>query len=206
MKNILPWILVVAFAAVAASLYFSSSAQKHEMEALRGQVADVDALNTKLEEVQKQAASQEEQIASMHKDNTELLSLRNQVRQLGDEKAALTKQLQAAQSQAARSQAEIQQVQARMGEGLKQAQEQQILQARQNQAAVSTCINNLRQIDGAKQQWALQNQKPPEAVPQPQDIAPYFPNRQMPQCPAGGRYTLNAVNIAPTCSIPGHAL
>jgi cell division protein FtsN len=206
MKNILPWILVAAFAAVAGTLYFSNSSQKHELETLRGQVAQVDSLNSQLEEVQKQATSQNEQIAAMHKDNDELLKLRNQVRQLADEKAALNKQLMTAQSQVDRSQAEIQQVQQRATENAKTMAEQQILQMRQNQTAAATCINNLRQIDGAKNQWALEHQKGPDAVPLPQDIAPYFPNTQIPQCPAGGRYTLNAVNKAPTCSIPGHTL
>ena len=206
MKTILPWILVVAFAAGAGSLYFSNSSKNDELTKLRGQVAQVDTLNGQLEELQKQAASQNDQIAAMRKDNAELLSLRNQVRQLGDEKAALTKQVQTAQSQAARSQADVQQAQARMSENAKAIAEQQILQLRQNQAAVNTCINNLRQIDAAKQQWALERQKTPDAVPQPQEISQYFPNGQFPQCPAGGRYTLNAVSNAPTCSIAGHVL
>ena len=206
MKTILPWILVVALAAGAASLYFSNSSKNDELTKLRGQVAQVDSLNSQLEELQKKAASQDDQIAAMHKDNEELLRLRNQVRQMGDEKAQLTKQLQTAQSQAERSQAEIQNVQARAAENVKFMQEQQILQAKQNQAAAGTCINNLRVIDGAKQQWALDHSKGPNDVPQPQEISQYLPNNMMPQCPAGGRYTLNAVNKAPTCSIPGHTL
>ena len=206
MKAILPWILVVAFAAGAGTLYFSNSSKNEELTQLRGQVAQVDTLNSQLEELQKQAASQNDQIATMRKDNAELLSLRNQVRQLGDDKTALTKQLQAAQSVAARSQEQIQQVQSRVNENAKAIAEQQIMQLKQTQAAVGTCINNLRQLDGAKQQWALEHQKGPDAVPLPQEIVPYFPNGQMPQCPVGGRYILNAVNKAPTCSIPGHAL
>ena len=118
----------------------------------------------------------------------------------------MEKQVAMAQSQAARSQAEIQQVQTRAAESAKAIAEQQILQMKQNQAVVNTCINNLRQIDGAKQQWALERQKGPDAVPQPQDILPYLLNGQMPQCPGGGRYTLNAVSNAPTCSIAGHML
>jgi hypothetical protein len=62
-------------------------------------------------------------------------------------------------------------------------------------------------IDAAKQQWALEKNKTANDIPQPQDLLPYFgPNAQLPQCPGGGRYTLNAVSIAPTCSIPGHML
>ena len=70
----------------------------------------------------------------------------------------------------------------------------------------NACINNLRQIDGAKQQWALENQKAAVAVPTAQDIAPYLKDQVIPACPATGKYTLNAVSALPTCSIAGHAL
>ena len=73
-------------------------------------------------------------------------------------------------------------------------------------AQTNACINNLRQIDGAKQQWALENKKTPGAIPTAQDITPYLMRGVFPTCPAGGTYTLNAVNAAPTCSIPGHVM
>jgi DNA repair exonuclease SbcCD ATPase subunit len=207
MKTILPWLLVIAFGASAGALFFSGTAKDTQLAELHAQVQQMDAMRAQVDDLQKQAAANAEQVASMQKDNEELLKLRNQVKQLGDEKAQLTKQLTAAQTQAARSQAEVQQVQARVTENAKQMAEQQILQARQNASAVNACINNLRLLDAAKQQWALENNKTGEAVPQPQDILPYVgANGQFPQCPGGGRYTLNAVNQAPTCSIPGHAL
>lgn len=68
------------------------------------------------------------------------------------------------------------------------------------------CINNLRQIDTAKQQWALEDGKKPGDVPAAQDLKPYFKNGIFPTCPAGGTYTIGAVSNAPTCSIPGHKL
>jgi myosin heavy subunit len=69
---------------------------------------------------------------------------------------------------------------------------------------LNVCVNNLRQIDGAKQQWALENKKSPGAFMTPQDLTPYL--RTMPTCPAGGVYTLNLVSTPPVCSVPGHAL
>src|SRR5438046_3895151 len=36
------------------------------------------------------------------------------------------------------------------------------------------CINNLRQIDGAKQEWALEKNQSSPASPGPADIAPYM--------------------------------
>jgi hypothetical protein len=73
-------------------------------------------------------------------------------------------------------------------------------------AQLNACINNLRQIDAAKQQWALENNATVDAVPTVQDLLPYLPNQVFPVCPSGGTYTINAVGVLPTCSIPGHVL
>lgn len=70
----------------------------------------------------------------------------------------------------------------------------------------NACINNLRQIDGAKQQWALENGKNPGDVPTAENLKPFFKNGVFPICPAGGTYTFGAVSNAPTCSIPGHKM
>jgi hypothetical protein len=68
----------------------------------------------------------------------------------------------------------------------------------------NACINNLRQIDAAKQEWALEKGKTAADVPTEEDLMPYL--RKWPVCPSGGTYTINAVGEQPTCSIPGHAL
>ena len=68
------------------------------------------------------------------------------------------------------------------------------------------CINNLRQIDGAKQQWALETGKTASAEPRKEDLQPYFPNQQFPVCPGSGVYKLNAVGAHPTCSLQSHTL
>jgi len=68
------------------------------------------------------------------------------------------------------------------------------------------CINNLRQIDAAKQQWALEKNKQSDAVPTATDLAPYLIKEKLPRCPQGGIYTLGPVNESPKCSHPGHVL
>jgi len=68
----------------------------------------------------------------------------------------------------------------------------------------NACINNLRQIDGAKNEWALENNKKATDVPTKADLLPYL--RSWPVCPQGGTYTIGAVGDKPTCSIPGHEL
>jgi hypothetical protein len=73
----------------------------------------------------------------------------------------------------------------------------------------NACINNLRLIDAAKQQWALENKKQNTDTPAVSDIQPYLgrgANGEMPSCPAGGVYTIGTLGDKPTCSLPGHVL
>jgi septal ring factor EnvC (AmiA/AmiB activator) len=72
--------------------------------------------------------------------------------------------------------------------------------------ARDACINNLRAIDTAKQEWALDNSKDAKDIPTADDLAPFLKGNVLPVCPAGGAYTLGAMNEVPTCSVPGHAL
>ncbi len=71
---------------------------------------------------------------------------------------------------------------------------------------MNACIYNLRQIDAAKQEWSLENEKPADAIPTALDLLPYLRDGIFPVCPSGGTYTINAVGVLPTCSIPGHVL
>ncbi|MBU6411737.1 MAG: DUF3352 domain-containing protein, partial [Verrucomicrobia bacterium] len=70
----------------------------------------------------------------------------------------------------------------------------------------NACINNLRMIDGAKNEWALENRKTTGAVPTREDLLPYLSGRRWPVCPSGGTYTMNPIGQPPACSVPGHKL
>jgi hypothetical protein len=72
----------------------------------------------------------------------------------------------------------------------------------------NACINNLRQLDGAKQQWALENKKRVNDVVTWRDVTPYIGRGDGYRlwCPQGGVYRLNRLDEAPTCSIAGHQL
>jgi hypothetical protein len=68
------------------------------------------------------------------------------------------------------------------------------------------CINNLRQIDAAKNEWALENGKTNGVIATENDIKPYIKldsSGNIPKCPAGGIYTIGKVGEKPTCSIGG---
>jgi competence protein ComGC len=71
---------------------------------------------------------------------------------------------------------------------------------------MNACINNLRMIEGAKNEWALENNKKPADTPTQADLAHYLKNGQFPKCPANGTYTIGPVDEPPTCSIPKHQL
>lgn len=65
----------------------------------------------------------------------------------------------------------------------------------------NACINNLRQIDGAKQQWALEERKSDTDTPTSADVKSYIKNLVFPECPAGGSYTIGPVRDDPTCTL-----
>jgi prepilin-type N-terminal cleavage/methylation domain-containing protein len=71
----------------------------------------------------------------------------------------------------------------------------------------TTCINNLRQIDTAIQQFSIQaGKKVGDTITYPDDLTPYIKLNQhgvIPPCPAGGTYTLNTVGNVPSafCSL-----
>ncbi len=72
-------------------------------------------------------------------------------------------------------------------------------------ARINTCINNLRQIESAKEQWAMETNQNEGAVPQSSDLTPYI-RSGFPSCPASGTYTINGVGTNATCSVSGHTL
>ncbi len=71
----------------------------------------------------------------------------------------------------------------------------------------AACIANLKQIDGAKATWALESKKTGLDIPTAADLygpAKYI--RDEPGCPGGGTYSINAVDVRPTCTITDHTL
>jgi prepilin-type N-terminal cleavage/methylation domain-containing protein len=79
----------------------------------------------------------------------------------------------------------------------------------------NACINNLRQIDAAANQFALEQHKTTGgAISYPNDLTPYIKLNvvgSIPGCPAGGTYTEAVIGTSPTCSLantvtPGHFL
>jgi prepilin-type N-terminal cleavage/methylation domain-containing protein len=78
----------------------------------------------------------------------------------------------------------------------------------------NACINNLRQIDAAANQFALEQHKSTgNAISYPSDLTPYIKLNSagsIPPCPANGTYTCATVGTSPACSLntatPAHRL
>jgi hypothetical protein len=70
---------------------------------------------------------------------------------------------------------------------------------------LNACINNLRQIDGAKEQFALESKLAPGDPVTSAQISGYFKSGIVPTCPGDGIITIGPIDTLPTCSSPeGH--
>jgi competence protein ComGC len=82
-----------------------------------------------------------------------------------------------------------------------------------NTSPANACINNLRQIDAAKNEWALEHNAKSNDVVTIKDIRPYIERERnnpfikldakgnLPKCPSGGVYTIGEIGEPPTCSL-----
>jgi prepilin-type N-terminal cleavage/methylation domain-containing protein len=77
---------------------------------------------------------------------------------------------------------------------------------------MNACINNLRLIDSAKQQWALEQRQSSTGTPAGSDLQPYLGHGsagELPSCPADSTQTwassyasgLGNVSVKPTCNV-----
>lgn len=204
MKLLLPWLCVIGLLGAVVFLGSSNHKLTREVAELREAGNEIQTLHAELEQIKSTGSpSQAEQIARLGKDNQDLLKLRKEVHQLREDKKVLGQQAQTAQAQAQAAQSHIATLRTDLQSVQAGAQQQVILTHQQEWA--SSCLNNLRQLDGAKQQWALEGSKTEHDIPTEKDLAPYLKNG-IPKCPAGGTYTINAADTFPTCSVSGHAM
>ncbi len=77
-------------------------------------------------------------------------------------------------------------------------------------ARTKACIANLRQIDSAKEQYAMDNKTKQGTVIATGAVADLCGNSttayikgSAPLCPGGGNYTLGVLGVDPTCDVAG---
>jgi chromosome segregation ATPase len=214
-KRWFAWVCL-ALMVVAEIFLFRAS---HERDAAQTELRDVQhqlrQAQTELAGLKNSGAgTTAAEISSLRKQNEALsskaISLQKNIEQLNLERQQAAQHLTTARTALQLQQEHLQQFQAETDAARASVQAQQrqrtdLLEASQRNA----CINHLRQMDAAKNQWALENNRTTGAMPTAQDIAPYIKldaNGNIPGCPAGGTYTIGAIGEAPTCSIPDHAL
>jgi chromosome segregation ATPase len=211
-------LLVAVFLASEVFLFSANRQKNAALDSLEKSRQQVEQLQAQLADLQSSnAAAQDSEISRLRADNQDLPRLRNEVTQLqaaGQKLQAanqkLTQQLNSTLTVAQQQQAQLQRLSAENQQARAVVQQAgAVIRQADEEAARNQCINNLRQIDAAKNEWALENNKTVGAVPTAQDIAPYIKldaDGNIPGCPSGGTYTIGAVGVPPTCSIPGHVL
>ena len=201
----LPWVLVVASLVCLGVVYNSNQQQVAELAQARQANQELEQLHASQTDTNQSANPNgaKDELTRLREENKDLLRLRNEVRQLRDENKQLKGQAQTAQAQVQTVQAQAEALRASAAQASAQAQQAEASARMQNQ--INICINNLRQIDGAIQQWALETSKVANSRVTMADIDPYLKLKPL-TCPANGIYTLTTVAAPPTCSIPGHIL
>lgn len=72
-----------------------------------------------------------------------------------------------------------------------------------DQAQTAACVNNMRLIEMATEQWALEHNKTAGDPVPAEELLENMMNGTLPVCPADGTYTLPPVGGEPECSVHG---
>lgn len=209
--------LIAALAGAGAALCYAQqqkAALQAELSAMRTQRTQLQADAPDAKEVEKLRAQVREAV-ELKREVEEIHRLRGEVTQLRKDKAGFDQakaenaQLRAAAAQQAqRLQSENVVLRGQVQSAVQNLQQVQALTAGQPGLELKhVCIANLKQIDGAVQQRALETRKRYDSPVEWPGVLPYFKGSVLPVCPSGGVYSkAAAVAGAPTCSIPGHTL
>jgi len=194
LKDVFLGLCIVALLASEVFLFRANDQKNAALIQSREAQHDVQQARADLEQLKAATAAQgaeDTRLRSVNQSLAQKISqLQTETNKLHSVNQLLARQLGTLQDAAQQQQEQLQQIQA------------------ENQTAAerNVCLANLRQISAAKSAWALVNDKTTDAIPTAQDLLPYFTSGVLPACPSGGAYTINAVGMPPTCSIPGHVL
>ncbi|HSH94236.1 MAG TPA: hypothetical protein VK968_08830 [Roseimicrobium sp.] len=204
--NVLLALAVVGLAVAVYLLAQSNRALNSEVERLRPEVAKVEELKRLAADLPKRLKVINEESQLLKRELEELPALRNKARMLEEARQeavqlkAENAQLVAAAQQLQRVQVENQQLRASVGAP------RVLTEAEKLVAQKNACIANLKQLDGATQQWALENKLTALTRVIPDQVRVYIRGNMLPACPSGGFYSFGLVRDNPRCSIPGHGL
>ena len=207
LKRWLVWLCLALLVAGEVMLFKANQQRDAAFVKLSEAQHDTDQARKDLEQFKASAAAAQglegDRLRRENQNLTQTITqLKSETNRLQQANRQLTQQLAAVGETAQQQQEQLQQWDAASRQARAAAQQSQ------SQAVIErdACIANLKLIDAAKLQWALENNKVEDAIPTKQDLLPYFKDGGFPVCPSGGTYTINSVGQTPTCSIPGHAL
>jgi flagellar basal body-associated protein FliL len=199
LKDVFLGVLIVVLIASEVLLFLANQQKRDAVGKLSAAQHDAQQARADLEQLKETDAATQN---ALHTENQNLsqknLQLINDNKQLRAANQQLTQQLGTAREAVQLQQQHLEQLQT------ENQQAQQATSTAQTEAALrDACMNNLREIDTAKNQWALELGKTPADVPTQQDLLPYLSGGIFPICPSGGTYTIGAVGIPPSCSVHG---
>jgi prepilin-type N-terminal cleavage/methylation domain-containing protein len=70
-----------------------------------------------------------------------------------------------------------------------------------NTSQQNACVNNLRQVDSGKEQWAMAASKTDGDTVDTTEVNKYIKGNATPRCPSGGTYTYQPIGTSPQCNI-----
>ena len=193
-------------------MYSANEDHRRELAALRQQVKELEALRAEAQELPGLRALAG-RMDALKKDAEDLPRLRGEVSRLrAEQQGSLKVQAEVQRLQGTlqhqQTQAELLRTQqAAPPIGASAAPTATELQDAQARAFHNACIANLKQIDGGKATWALENKKTGSDVPTGEELfgeQAYI--RDKPVCPAGGAYLLRSVDSKPSCTFADHTL
>ncbi|SRR5581483_7087902 len=201
LKDVFLGVLIVALIASEILLFSANQQKRDALAKLKATQNDLQQAQTELQQTKDADAAA---LASVKTDNQTLLQ----------KNAQLTKQNKSLQtdndklSQQLGTEREAAQLQQQHLEQMQTQAEQQIATTPATTAASAeadreACVTNLRTIQAAKVQWAADLSKTLTDTPTEQDLLVYLPGGTFPVCASGGTYTINAVGVAPSCSVHG---
>lgn len=210
-----PLLCLIAAVGAAGAVFFyaqkDKAALQAQLAALREQARQAEAKAADPKEIERLRA-QVREAATLKKEIEEIHRLRGEVTLLRKDKA-IFEQAKAENAQlrdwANRVRAENAAVRGQpstvQSQGQPMSDETRL--ERVEEARKIVCIENLKQIDGAVLQWALENSKTDASPVDIRRAIDYLRGSVLPQCPARGVYTPGeTVSASPSCTVPGHTL
>jgi ABC-type transporter Mla subunit MlaD len=198
LKDLFLGLCIAALLVSEMCLFVANQQKRDAISKMNAAIHDADQARAELAQL-KQASDQ--QAMSDMRLSAENKSLSRKLSDLQNQNASLNNASQQLSQQLTSAQLAAQQAAEQQQEQIQQAQ----YDAAQSQAttARTACMNNLREIDAAKNEWALENGKGPGSVPAAQDLLPFLTGGIFPVCPSDGTYTIGAIGIPPSCSVHG---